>query len=77
MPDATRNEMPSIRARVLIVDDDESMRASLSLILEYGNFEVATAASVNDALNIDRVPGLRCASERPAHAGGWGRLNRG
>ena len=52
MPDATRNEMPSIRARVLIVDDDESIRASLSLILEYGNFEVATAASVNDALRL-------------------------
>jgi CheY-like chemotaxis protein len=52
MPDATRNEMPSIRARVLIVDDDESIRASLSLILEYGNFEVATAASVNDALKL-------------------------
>jgi DNA-binding response OmpR family regulator len=52
MPDATRNEMPSIRARVLIVDDDESIRASLSLILEHGNFEVATAASVNDALKL-------------------------
>jgi DNA-binding NarL/FixJ family response regulator len=52
MADATRNEMPSIRARVLIVDDDESIRASLSLILEHGNFEVATAASVNDALRL-------------------------
>jgi DNA-binding NarL/FixJ family response regulator len=52
MADATRNEMPSIRARVLIVDDDESIRASLSLILEHGNFEVATAASVNDALKL-------------------------
>jgi DNA-binding response OmpR family regulator len=52
MPDAAGNEMPSIRARVLIVDDDESIRASLSLILEYGNFEVATAASVNDALKL-------------------------
>jgi DNA-binding response OmpR family regulator len=52
MPDAARDEMPSIRARVLIVDDDESIRASLSLILDYGNFEVATAASVNDALKL-------------------------
>jgi DNA-binding response OmpR family regulator len=52
MADATRNEMPSIRARVLIVDDDESIRESLSLILEHGNFEVATAASVNDALKL-------------------------
>jgi CheY-like chemotaxis protein len=52
MADATRNEMPSIRARILIVDDDESIRASLSLILEHGNFEVATAASVNDALKL-------------------------
>lgn len=52
MADATRNDMPSIRARVLIVDDDESIRASLSLILEHGNFEVATAASVNNALKL-------------------------
>jgi CheY-like chemotaxis protein len=52
MPDATRDETPTIKAKVLIVDDDETVRASLSLILEYGDFEVATAASVNDALKL-------------------------
>jgi len=34
------------------VDDDETIRASLSLILELEGFEVATAASVNDALRL-------------------------
>jgi DNA-binding response OmpR family regulator len=52
MPDATRDETPTIKTKVLIVDDDETVRASLSLILEYGDFEVATAASVNDALKL-------------------------
>ena len=52
MPDAIKNETPTIKAKVLIVDDDETVRASLSLILEYGDFEVATAASVNDALKL-------------------------
>jgi DNA-binding response OmpR family regulator len=52
MPDAIKDETPTIKAKVLIVDDDETVRASLSLILEYGDFEVATAASVNDALKL-------------------------
>jgi DNA-binding NtrC family response regulator len=54
MPDATRDETPTIKAKVMIVDDDddETIRASLSLILEFGDFEVATAASVNDAVKL-------------------------
>jgi CheY-like chemotaxis protein len=40
------------KTRVLIVDDDDLIRTTLSLILEYGNFEVVTAASVNDALKL-------------------------
>ena len=52
MPGAIRNETPTIRAKVLVVDDDETIRASLSLILELEGFEVATAASVNDALRL-------------------------
>jgi len=52
MPGAIRSETPTIRAKVLVVDDDETIRASLSLILELEGFEVATAASVNDALRL-------------------------
>ena len=52
MAGAIRNETPTIRAKVLVVDDDETIRASLSLILELEGFEVATAASVNDALRL-------------------------
>jgi CheY-like chemotaxis protein len=51
VPD-TGNEMLPAKTRVLIVDDDDLIRTSLSLILEYGNFEVVTAASVNDALRL-------------------------
>ena len=52
MTDATRDGIPTIKPKVLIVDDDETIRTSLSLILEFGDFEVATAASVNDALKL-------------------------
>jgi DNA-binding response OmpR family regulator len=52
MPDAIRDETPKMKPKVLIVDDDKTVRASLSLILEYGDFEVATAGSVNDALKL-------------------------
>lgn len=52
MLDAIRDEMPTIKAKVLVVDDDEVIRTSLRLILEHGDFEVATAASVNDALRL-------------------------
>jgi len=52
MPDAITNWIPTIKPKVLIVDDDETIRTSLSLILEFGDFEVATAASVNDAFKL-------------------------
>ena len=52
MPDEISSKLSPISARVLIVDDDESIRESLTLILEHGDFEVATAASVNDALKL-------------------------
>jgi DNA-binding response OmpR family regulator len=52
MPDAIRDETPKMKPKVLIVDDDETVRTSLRLILEYGDFEVATAGSVNDALKL-------------------------
>jgi DNA-binding response OmpR family regulator len=43
--------LPS-KARVLLVDDDELIRSSLTLVLEVGGFEVVTAANVYDALKI-------------------------
>jgi DNA-binding response OmpR family regulator len=52
MPDAIRDVTPAIKSKVLIVDDDETIRTSLRIILEYGDFEVETAASVNDALKL-------------------------
>ncbi len=38
------------RRQVLIIDDDEQMRDALSLLLEKGGFDVATASGGNDAL---------------------------
>ncbi len=38
------------RRRVLVVDDDESLRSLLALILEDANFEVTTAANGEEAL---------------------------
>jgi DNA-binding response OmpR family regulator len=40
------------QARVLLVDDDGLIRTSLTLVLEFGGFEVVTASNVNDALKI-------------------------
>jgi DNA-binding response OmpR family regulator len=48
----TRNEFVRSKERVLIVDDDELIRTSLRLTLEFGHFEVVTAASVNDAIKL-------------------------
>ena len=55
MPDANlelhaANGQPSPIPRVLLVDDDESIRETLSMVLEYNGFEVVTAADVNEAL---------------------------
>ena len=52
MTDCIKNEIPRIKAKVLIVDDDELIRESLTQILESEDFGVATAASVNDALKL-------------------------
>lgn len=52
MTDCIKNEIPPIKAKVLIVDDDELIRESLTQILESEDFGVATAASVNDALKL-------------------------
>jgi DNA-binding response OmpR family regulator len=52
MTDYIKNDVPPIKAKVLIVDDDELIRESLSQILESYEFEVATAANVKDALKL-------------------------
>jgi DNA-binding response OmpR family regulator len=52
MTDSIKNEIPPIKAKVLIVDDDELIRESLTQILESEDFGVATAASVKDALKL-------------------------
>ena len=52
MTDCIQNEIPPTKAKVLIVDDDELIRESLTQILESEDFGVATAASVNDALKL-------------------------
>jgi CheY-like chemotaxis protein len=38
--------------RVLLVDDEEVIRDSLTLVLQLGGFEVVTASNVNEALRI-------------------------
>jgi DNA-binding response OmpR family regulator len=52
MTDSIQNEIPPIKTKVLIVDDDELIRESLTQILESEDFVVATAASVKDALKL-------------------------
>jgi len=45
--------MPSTNsARLLLVDDDESLRETLVMILEDGGFEVSAAANVSEALKL-------------------------
>jgi DNA-binding NtrC family response regulator len=39
-------------AKILLVDDNESVRFSLSRVLEHNGFEVVAAANVNDALRL-------------------------
>ncbi|MGC1871088.1 MAG: response regulator [Acidobacteriaceae bacterium] len=50
-PLAVHNEMPA-KPRILLVDDTESVLESLRMILEHHDFEVVTAADVNDALQL-------------------------
>jgi CheY-like chemotaxis protein len=51
MRDGNKDDLP-LKAKVLIVDDDETIRTSLRLILEHSDFEVSSAASVNEALKL-------------------------
>jgi DNA-binding response OmpR family regulator len=50
-PVAVHNESPA-KPRILLVDDTESVLESLKMILEHHDFEVVTAANVNDALQL-------------------------
>jgi PleD family two-component response regulator len=47
------SSMPStVNTRLLLVDDDEAIRDTLTLILQHGRFEVQAASNVNDALRL-------------------------
>jgi CheY-like chemotaxis protein len=50
-PVAVHNDQSS-KPKVLLVDDSDSVRVSLGLILESSGFEVIAAANVNDALQL-------------------------
>jgi PleD family two-component response regulator len=55
MPEATvqnvdQNDGLQPKAKVLLVDDDDLVRDSLTLVLKFGGFEVVTASNVNEAL---------------------------
>ena len=50
-PVDVRNELPA-KPRILLVDDTESVLESLKMVLEHHDFEVVTAADVNDALQL-------------------------
>jgi CheY-like chemotaxis protein len=43
---------PVPRPKVLLVDDNESVRVSLGMVLEHNNFEVIAATNVNEALHL-------------------------
>jgi len=51
-----QNELPIIegipvsKPRILVVDDDKANRDSLGIVLQFGGFDVVTAADVNEAL---------------------------
>jgi PleD family two-component response regulator len=42
-------EAPTTGQRILLVDDNQSVRDTLSAVLQQSGFEVVTAANVNDA----------------------------
>jgi DNA-binding response OmpR family regulator len=39
------------KPRILIADDDKSIRDSLAMVLQINGFDVVTAADVNEALS--------------------------
>jgi DNA-binding NarL/FixJ family response regulator len=47
-----RDHEPVPKARVLLVDDEEVIRDSLTVVLKFGGFEVVTASNVNEALQV-------------------------
>ena len=73
-PDAsTDHEAPRSR-RVLIVDDENSVRTVMARWLEAGGFRVATAASAEEALQyLDESPTAvaLCDIRMPGHDGVW------
>ena len=44
------NDEMSAKPKILLVDDNHSIRVSLQLVLERNGFDVVVAANVNDAL---------------------------
>jgi len=46
------DDEPLPQPRILLVDDEDSIRKSLSQVLKYGGFDVVTAANVNEALKL-------------------------
>jgi CheY-like chemotaxis protein len=65
------------KRRVLLVDDSDSLRKMLTLVLKNNGFEVAAASNVNDALKLIAAETFRRSFERPAYAGRQRRINRG
>ena len=53
--------------RVLLVDDDEVVRLTLTGLLEQSGFAVTCASNVMEALKVS-LQALRRASERSTHA---------
>jgi DNA-binding response OmpR family regulator len=45
-------DVPETKSKVLLVDDNDSVRNTLELILTHAGFEVTTAATVNEALSL-------------------------
>ncbi|MHB1745582.1 MAG: response regulator [Acidobacteriaceae bacterium] len=56
-PVAEHNGLPA-RPRVLLVDDTDSVRVSLQMVLEHHEFEVVAATNVKDALQLISTQGF-------------------
>jgi len=64
-------------ARILVVDDDEIVRVTLSDILRLNDFEVTTASTVSEALSqITAISSTRCSATCNMPGAG-GRPHRG
>jgi DNA-binding response OmpR family regulator len=51
-PWAIPNEGPPVKPKLLLVDDNDGLRASLGPVLQHNGFEVVTAANVKEALGL-------------------------